>query len=182
MGRYDRHADDFIFPYEPTPYSVLERLLDSRLITPDTFLADYGCGKGRVGLFLARTAGCRVTGIELNERMYENALENLSSSRLEDRVSFLQARAEDWPLPHTVNACYFFNPFSEEILRKVMNNILDSFYEDPRSIRLFFYYPSLDHLQLLLDIPELEYAGEIDCTDLFRGEDPRERILMFTLQ
>ncbi len=182
MGRYDRHADDFIYPYEPTPYSVLERLLDSGLITPGTFLADYGCGKGRVGFFLARTAGCRVAGIELNERMYESALENLSSFQLKDRISLVQARAEEWPLPHAANACYFFNPFSQEILRKVINNILDSFYEDPRQIRLFFYYPSLEYLDLLTDIPELEYDDEINCTDLFKNTDPRERILVFSLQ
>ena len=32
IGRDDSHADDFHFPYEPTPYSVLERLAESAYI------------------------------------------------------------------------------------------------------------------------------------------------------
>ena len=181
MGRYDKHADDFIFPYEPTPYSVLERLLDSGLITKDTVLADYGCGKGRVSFFLARTAGIEVIGVEHNERMYRNALENLASFSAKDKVTFRQTRAEEWVLPDTVNSCYFFNPFSEVILKKVLDRILDSYYDSPRLIRLFFYYPSLEYLLVLTDIPELEYEDDIDCTDLFQNGDPRERVLVFAI-
>lgn len=31
-GRDDSHADEYHYPYEPTPYSVLERLAESGLI------------------------------------------------------------------------------------------------------------------------------------------------------
>ena len=30
-GRDDTHADEYRYPYEPTPYTVLERLADSGL-------------------------------------------------------------------------------------------------------------------------------------------------------
>ena len=35
------------YPYEPTPYSVLERLAKSGYLTKESNLIDYGCGKGR---------------------------------------------------------------------------------------------------------------------------------------
>ena len=50
MGRDDTHADQYRYPYEPTPYSVLERLANAGYIRKGNILLDYGCGKGRVQL------------------------------------------------------------------------------------------------------------------------------------
>lgn len=48
MGRDDSNADQYHYPYEPTPYSVLERLANTGIIRKNNTLLDYGCGKGRV--------------------------------------------------------------------------------------------------------------------------------------
>ena len=53
MGRDDSHADQYRYPYEPTPYPVLERLANSGYIGKKHVLLDYGCGKGRVEFFLS---------------------------------------------------------------------------------------------------------------------------------
>ena len=50
-GRDDSYADQYNYPYEPTPYSVLERLANSGLIRKKDVVLDYGCGKGRVDFF-----------------------------------------------------------------------------------------------------------------------------------
>ena len=52
-GRDDSKADQYRYPYEPTPYSVLERLANSGLIRKNNTLIDYGCGIGRVDYFMA---------------------------------------------------------------------------------------------------------------------------------
>ena len=52
IGRDDSKADDNHHPYEPTPYTVLERLAESRYISAKDVVIDYGCGKARVGFFL----------------------------------------------------------------------------------------------------------------------------------
>ena len=52
-GRDDSSADQYRYPYEPTPYTVLERLVNSGLIREGDVVLDYGCGKGRVGFFLS---------------------------------------------------------------------------------------------------------------------------------
>ncbi len=52
-GRDDSHSDTYKYPYEPTPYAVLERLANSGLITKKDVLLDYGSGKGRVEFFLS---------------------------------------------------------------------------------------------------------------------------------
>ena len=74
---------------------------------------------------------------------------------------------------------YFFNPFSVEILRKVMARILESYYAEPRRIQLFFYYPSDEYISELMTVDMLSFVDEIDCRDLFDGENPRERIMVF---
>ena len=55
-GRDDTNSDQYRFPYEPTPYCVLERLAGSGLIAAGDTVVDYGCGKGRVGFFLSYRA------------------------------------------------------------------------------------------------------------------------------
>ncbi len=181
-GRYDKLADDFIYPYEPTPYSVLERLLDSGLITRDNTLIDYGSGKGRASLFLAKTTGCRAVGVEFSRLLHDAAAKNLASSSLKNRVSFVLQRAEWYIPPAAADRCYFFNPFSEELLRRVLVNLVDSFYDFPREILLFFYYPSAEYIEVIRDFPEITFLDEIPCEDLFRQKDGRERILIFGIR
>ena len=89
--------------------------------------------------------------------------------------------AEEYSVPHDVNRCYFFNPFSVEILKKVMARILESYYEESREILLFFYYPSDEYMGYLMTVDELEFYDEITCTDLFDGNDRRERVMIFRL-
>ena len=52
-GRDDSHSDQYRYPCEPTPYTVLERLANSGYIRKGNTLLDYGCGKGRVDFFLS---------------------------------------------------------------------------------------------------------------------------------
>ena len=179
VGRDDSHADRHRHPYEPTPYCVLERLAASGLIGRGDTLLDYGCGKGRVDFFLAHQTGARAIGIEYDGHIYADALEN--RSRAPSKAEFVLTKAEAYPVPEAVNRCYFFNPFSAEILRKVMARILASYYEAPRELLLFFYYPSDDYIAYLMTVDALEFYDEIQCGDLFDGSDPREQILIFSL-
>ena len=180
-GRDDTRADQYRYPYEPTPYSVLERLAGAGYIRKGNTLLDYGCGKGRVDFFLAGQTRCRAIGVEYDARIYEKASENQKTAVSAGRTVFMRMAAEDYPVPGEVDRIYFFNPFSLEILRKVMGRILESYYETQREILLFFYYPSDEYLSFLMMEPMLQFQDEIDCQDLFDGGDPRERTLIFEL-
>ena len=87
--------------------------------------------------------------------------------------------AENYELPSEVDRCYFFNPFSVEILHSVLARIYESYYENPREILLFFYYPSEEYISCLMTEEQLMFYDEIDTSDLFPGEDKRERIMIF---
>ena len=62
-----------------------------------------------------------------------------------------------------------------------MARIIESYYEYPRESYLFFYYPSEEYISYLMTVDELEFYDEIECGDLFAGNDTRERIMIFLL-
>ena len=179
-GRDDTNSDEYRFPYEPTPYSVLERLAGSGFFGQGDTVLDYGCGKGRVGFFLSYRTKAAVIGIEYDARIYESAQENRNTAVSKTNADIVLTRAEAYDVPAQINRCYFFNPFSVEILHKVMARIIASYYEAPREIFLFFYYPSDEYISYLMTVDELEFYDEIECDDLFEG-DSRERIMIFQL-
>lgn len=181
-GRDDSHADQYRYPYEPTPYSVLERLAYSGYIGKKNTLVDYGCGKGRVDFFLSYQTRCRSVGIEYDERIYSSAVENKRLAVSTGRVMFLLQNAETYAVPEDADRFYFFNPFSVEILRSVLERIMESYYENPREMLLFFYYPSDEYISYLMTVDILTFMDEIGCMDLFEGENPRERILVFEVE
>ena len=180
-GRDDSHSDQHRYPYEPTPYTVLERLADSGYIRKNNLLLDYGCGKGRVDFFLSWQTRCQSIGIEYDERIYENAQKNKETAVSSGRVSFEKVDATEFVVPDQADRMYFFNPFSVEILQHVIARILESYYRNMRPIQLFFYYPSDDYIAYLMNVEELQFSDEIDCKDLLPEENPRERIVVFEL-
>lgn len=178
-GRDESHSDQYRFPYEPTPYSVLERLSNSGYISKKNVLLDYGCGKGRVSFFLSWLIRCHCVGIEYDDRIYQMAVKNRGTAVSGARVELVCMKAEEYTAAENADRMYFFNPFSVEILKRVMYRIKESWYQNPREILLFFYYPSDEYISYLMNVDEIMFVDEVDCRDLFEGENDRERILVF---
>jgi len=180
-GRDDTKSDSFRYPYEPTPYAVLERLANSGFIRKKDVVLDYGCGKGRVDFFLAYQTGAHCVGVEYDERIFAVADDNKKTAVSGTKTEFILSNAETYQVPEKVNRCFFFNPFSVEILQKALARILESYYEFQREIILFFYFPSPEYVSYLMTVNELSFYDEIDCSDLFEENSDREKILIFRL-
>lgn len=187
-GRDDSNSNQYNYPYEPTPYAVLERLANSGLIGKKDVVLDYGCGKGRVDFFLNYQTRAKTIGIEYDERIYQSLLENQKtaitekSAYADKKAVFFLERAEGYEVPEEVTCCYFFNPFSVELLQKVIARVVESYYRKPRKIQLFFYYPSEEYISYLMTVNELQFEDEIDCSDIGDGEKQRERIVIFAIE
>ena len=69
----------------------------------------------------------------------------------------------------------------------IVHNIINVTQDFFCRIRLFFYYPDDEYLRLLLTgdstglTDEIYFLDEIDCSDLFDTDDPRERVMIFEL-
>ena len=175
------HTSHLYHRYEPTPYEMLNYLFEQYQLKSTDHVVDYGCGKGRVDFFLAYQTRCRSIGVEYDERIYNKAIENKEKAISAGRVAFKAENAEYFSVPREVDRIYFFNPFSLEILQKVIHRILESYYEKPREIKLLFYYPSDEYISYLMTVDEFMFEDEIDCRDLFPGNNMRERIVIFGL-
>ena len=180
IGRDASKEDFYHYPYEPTPYCVLERLVQSDYLSRDSIVIDYGCGKGRVGFFLNKKLDCKVIGIDFDEKMYLSALENKKNYGNQSNIQFIWMDAEIYEI-FNADSFYFFHPFSIQILRAVIGKIRKSYYVNPREIKLFFYYPSDEYVAFLMSISDLCFLDEIDCQDLFEGKNKKERILIFEM-
>ncbi len=184
-GRDDSCADDLCSPYEPTSYSVLARLAESGYVTGKNHLVDYGSGLGRVPIYLADKTGCHAIGVEMMRWFHEKALRNLESyldGRENAAIDFYNQKAQDFVLPDEADLLFFFNPFHSRTFKSVMTNVIASYRKAPRRIRLFFYYPHDSYIAFLSSVPEVMFFDEIDCTDLFREEDDRNRIMIFEME
>ena len=110
---------------------------------------------------------------------WQKAMQHKNDAVSQAKVSIELANAEKFEVPENVDRIYFFNPFSVTILQSVISQVLKSYYEDMRNIKLFFYYPSDEYISYLMTVEELVFSDEIDCRDLFEGNDARERIIIF---
>lgn len=169
--------------YEPTPYAALEQLFEKYSLESTDCVVDMGCGKGRVPFYVHHRFHIKVIGVEMNSTFYENALTNKTqymkkNSVKNNAIDFQCVLAQDYLIQHKDNVFFFFNPFSVQIFRKVVDNILRSVEEEPRQIHLILYYPSLEYLHFL----EYETNFELD-KEIFLKEvsthNINERILLF---
>ena len=102
-GGHNHQTDGENYPYEPTPYSVLQRLAESGYVTKNSVLVAYGCGKGRCVIFLRAMSGCTAMGVDYDERLIHIACRNLEKAGL-SRVSFVHTRAETFDVPGQADA------------------------------------------------------------------------------
>ena len=179
IGRDETHSDEHHSPYEPTPYCVLDRMLNNGVFEEVSYLIDFGCGKGRVSFYLAYRCGIRSIGIEKESVFYKAAVKNLSGFSKSNLIQFENDSAELYSIPSEINAFFFFRPFADAILRRVIRNIIVSYYDYPRKIKLIFYYVTPEYISCLGDYPEFRLVHDIDCRDLFSSKDTKDRILLY---
>ena len=60
-------------------------------IKPSSHVLEVGCGSGGAAVFIARAVGCRITGIDINERGIRNANRLAASSKIKNQASFRKA-------------------------------------------------------------------------------------------
>jgi hypothetical protein len=56
-------------------------------------------------------------------------------------IELITADAREFVIPVEVTAIYFFNPFSDEVLAEVLQNIRASLRQQPRALRLICNIP-----------------------------------------
>lgn len=185
-GRDDSQSDLFNYPYEATPYVVLERLAGTGYIHKQNTLIDFGSGKGRVGFFLSFVTKCTTIGVEFYDRLYYKALMNKENAIANKqtwaqyRVHFKMLDARNLIYENEYDRFYFFNPFSKEVFKEVLEKIVDHYLRVKTKMYLFFYYPDPSYIKILEYHEHVKYVESIDFQDIFKN-DEREELRIYQL-
>lgn len=171
--------------YEPTPYKALEKLFAEYELNSTDHIVDFGCGKGRLNFFIHDLFCASVTGVEMNEKLYQEALENkarylIKAKEHKGEIQFQCCLAEKYEIRPLDNRFYFFNPFTIPIFWKIINNILASVEEYKREVDVILYYPSEDYIFYLENHTLFELLKEVQLPGLYEN-NANERFLIYRL-
>lgn len=169
--------------YEATPYMALETLFDEYDCNSTDRFVDFGCGKGRFPFYVHHHLHSSVTGIEMSGQLYQEAMDNVSKYMERAKPSraslqFERCLAEEYKIDSAENRFYFFNPFSIQIFRKVVSNILLSVESHPRSVDIILYYPTVDYIKFLETSSFFELLKEVKIPGMY-VQNENERFLIF---
>jgi len=107
-----------------------------------TFI-DLGCGKGRTLLVAAGLGFRRVVGVEFAQELAATARKNMEELKISNGA-IVQGDAGEFRFPDEDLVLYLYNPFSEEVMRRVVLNLRDCaakklfvIYKAPECMALF---------------------------------------------
>ena len=105
-----------------TPQELLAVLQFLSLPVKEFSFIDLGCGKGRTLIVAARYGFGKVIGVEFAQELAATAQANLASQELHNTV-VLQIDAVQFAFPPGGKVIYLYNPFSSEVLSRVLDNL-----------------------------------------------------------
>jgi hypothetical protein len=151
--------------YEPTPIRTLKCMFGMLPADVSGFtFVDFGSGKGRTMLYASEYNFHRIIGVEFARELHVAACRNIQTYQNRNQkcqdITTLCMDAAEFALPEGPCVLYFFHPFREAVMRKVLSNIEDSYRKIQRKIIVLYYHPRLNEL--------IETAGFLSK----RGERP----------
>jgi hypothetical protein len=76
--------------YMPTPYEIVEKMLNMASVRNNDVVYDLGCGDGRLVVMAAKERGATGVGVDLDPVRIKESKENARKAGVADRVRFFQ--------------------------------------------------------------------------------------------
>ncbi len=128
------------FEYANSGGPCLDALLRKLQITEHDAALDIGCGKGGAMLTMANHPFAKVDGIEISPRLADIARGFLRRAGVRDASVFC-CDAADFDDYDGYTFLYMYHPFPENVLKEVLQEILESARRHPRKLTLIYYNP-----------------------------------------
>src|SRR5689334_19865017 len=82
-------AGEYVGQYSDNAASDIKRMLKKAGVTASSHVIDVGCGAAGPAAFMARTFGCRVTGVDVSETYLAAARERIAKEGLSALVKLV---------------------------------------------------------------------------------------------
>jgi hypothetical protein len=105
----------------PTPYVLVEKMLDMAKVTPQDFVMDLGSGDGR-NIIAAAGRGARAVGVEYNPEMVEYSRAMAEKAGVADKAQFIEGDMFAADISEATVLALFLLP---DNLRKLTSKFLD---------------------------------------------------------
>ncbi len=132
-------------PYAGSQPSIVRAALRTVPEHESATFIDFGCGKGRVLLVAAEFPFREVVGVELFPQLAEIAKRNAArvfrTGRARCAIRVEVSDAGTFVLPAGNLVIFFYNPFGEEIMRRVVARIESALAAESRSVFVVSYNP-----------------------------------------
>lgn len=137
--------------YQASSPDLIRSAIENLPIRPEEFVyVDIGSGKGRTLLVASEYPFRRVIGVEFSPELNAVAAENIRKYRSPKRkcgdVSSICADAANWEFPAGNTMFFLYNPFGEDVLRRVLLNLGRSLIRNDREIYVVYSHPIFAHL------------------------------------
>jgi protein-L-isoaspartate O-methyltransferase len=76
-------------PFVPTPYTVVEKMLELAGVGPNDTVYDLGSGDGRIVIAAAQAFGARAVGVEIRSELWKQSSEEIVRLGLEKRARII---------------------------------------------------------------------------------------------
>jgi hypothetical protein len=132
-------------------YSATSEFLFAQMISAvpadlqDFIFVDFGSGLGRVLLLASEYPFQAIRGVEFSPDLHKIACDNIRSYRSPTRkcvdIESICQDAAEYRIPEARAVFYFYNPFLEPVMARVIHNIEQSLQKNPREAYLIYYNP-----------------------------------------
>ena len=100
----------------PTPYVLVEKMLDMARVTSKDFVMDLGSGDGR-NVIAAAKRGARALGVEYDNELFELAQKNAKEAGVADRARFIKGDMFEADISNATVLALFLLPDNLQKLR-----------------------------------------------------------------
>jgi SAM-dependent methyltransferase len=156
--------------YQACNYYVLEKGFNYLAsIDEKKNFTDFGCGKGRAMIVAAYYNFKNITGIDFAKALCIGAEENILKNRHLYRSSKFKIFCEDvinYNIEKDQTVFFFFNPFDEVVMLKVVKNLLSSLKEKERKIYIMYANPVHKEIFLSAGFQEEYYLKKLQYLEL----------------
>lgn len=127
--------------HQPFGHSCVDNVFDEILTLEDALsFFDFGCGKGAAILMAYMSGIDKIGGVEIEKSVYDQCVINMKE--LDIDCSLLNEDATQCDIDE-YNCFFFYNPFGQSVLKKVLSNIQKSYMNNKRRIYLIYANPFL---------------------------------------